>query len=213
MGGTMSNLDWVALPVALLAYFYEFSIAARWTDGQARVRYKGWHNILGGFLAFPGGTFQPLLFVMQALASTAIFLFWRNNFTSSSSINFDLVMGFTVANVIFLKLWTPAMLWGPDWWWMAAVDSFFVLATALGALIVMGIETAWLPFGLYIAYPVLAFVIMLVSLYFWWNNEKVVAAIERYGTTLGFEEATSGINDKRRRQQPRRARRTPVRYA
>ena len=193
MGGTMSNLDWVALPMALIAYFYEFSISARWTDANLRMRYRGWEKILNSFLAFPGWAFQPILFLMQSLASVAIFLFWRNNFTSSSSINFDLVMGFTVANVVFLKMWTPSMLWGPGWWWLAAVDSFFVLASALGVLTVMGIEGAWLPFGLYILFPVLSFVIMCVSIYFWWNGTRVQEELEHYAATRGKRSVNRAI--------------------
>ena len=207
----MSNLDWVALPVALIAYFYEFSISARWTDARARMKFEGWRKLLGGFLAFPGWAFQPLLSVMQALAAVAVFLFWRNNFTSSSTINFDLVMGFTVANVVFLKMWTPSMLWGPNWWWLAAVDSFFVMATSLDVLVVMGIESAWLPFGLYVIYPVLAFIIMLVSLYFWWNGEAVVEGLQKYGHAVEYLNLGKGINEKRRTRQPRRTSR-PIRY-
>ena len=164
----MAKLDWVALPVALLAYFFDLGLASRWTERAARMKYEGWRMGVRTWFAWPGWAWQPLLFVLQGLAASAIFLFWRNEFASTPTANFDAVMGLTIANVFFLHLWTPLFLWGPRWFWAATLDAFFVFATGVAVLALIGVEKAWLPFGLYITYPVVMFFVMIFSLVFWW---------------------------------------------
>lgn len=48
-----------------------------------------------------------------------------------------------------------------------------VMATSVAALAIIGVEKAWLPFGLYIPYVIFAFVVMIVTLYFYWNATYV----------------------------------------
>lgn len=89
----MSNLDWVALPVSLIAHFFELSLAGRWTDAISRLKYENWRERLNSWIAFPGWFWQPLLFVLQALVASAIFLYWRNSFPVDKRVHRDAIMG------------------------------------------------------------------------------------------------------------------------
>lgn len=184
----MSNLDWVALPVALIAYFFEFGMAGRWTDAVYARKYVSWRERLGSWFIPVIWFWTPMLFFLQALAASAIFLYWRNSFPVDARVHRDAILGLTIANVFFLKMWTHLLLWGPGYWWAAAVDSFFVFATGTAVVILMGIENAWLPFGLYLLYPIVAFFAMVVTLIFYWN------ATDLYGTVRRGLKRFPGIN-------------------
>lgn len=97
-----------------------------------------------------------------------------------------------MANVFFLKMWTPLLLWGPSYWWGAAIDSFFVLGTSAAVVALMGVERAWLPFGLYIIYPFIALIILITTILFYWNADLMIRGMKgmrgRYRRARGFEE-------------------------
>lgn len=179
MGGTMSQLDYVGLATALIAYNFVMNWSERWVDTWARREYEGWRRVLNSWVALPGWVWQPMLFVVGNLAATAVFLYWRNSFPVDKRVNRDAIMGLTFANVPLFHMWTPLLLWGPMYWWAAALDSFLVLGTSTAVVALMGVEDAWLPFGIYISYPIFALFVLIATLVFWWYGRDVMEAMSR----------------------------------
>lgn len=184
MGSSLSQLDWVALSVALIAYPLALVIAGAWTARLARKMYRAWREKLGWFIALRGWLWMPLLFATGSLAASGLFLYWRNSFPVDPRIQRDLIMGFTITNVFFYHMWSPALLWGPTYWFMASAYAFCMAASATGVLIVMGISRAWLPFALYFAYPAFAWFLTFVTVLFWWHAGDMTNVARRFRESM-----------------------------
>lgn len=156
----MSNLsqdEWIGLLVSLIGHYYSLYIVTMWAKKSFRKKYDTSRELISSFFTMPGWAAQPLLFCLSAFLTAAMFLFWRDHYDSSSDTNFSLVMGFHIASVFFLQLWTTTASWGTLWWWATVGDSVILTGTSTVVWAIMGVEKAWLPFGLYSPLPVIAF--------------------------------------------------------
>jgi len=184
MGSSLSQLDWVALGELLIVYPLMLFIAGAWTASKARAMYKKWREELGWIIALRGWAWMPLLLLAGALAASSLFLYWRNSFPVDDRIQRDLIMGFTIANVFCFHAWSPALLWGVDYWFLAAGIAFCMASTATVVLAIMGWAGAWLPFGLYFFYPVFAWFITLVTVVFWWHAGSIGKSVRGWGQAM-----------------------------
>jgi len=184
MGSALSNLDWVALSVSLIVYPLLLLIAGAWTATLARKMYERWRDQLGWVIALRGWAWMPLLWVAGCLASSSLFLYWRNSFPVDQRIQRDLIFGFSITNVFFYHMWSPSLLWGPTYWFMASIYAFCMASTATVVLAIMGWAHAWLPFGLYFFYPVFAWFLTLVTVVFWWHAGEMAMLTKKWRAAL-----------------------------
>ena len=217
MGGSLSQLDWVALAVVTVIHFFQYELAGNWTSALAQKKYFLWRQNLNSWILFPGWAWQPLLWITQALMTAATFLYWRNSFPGDSRLHRDAILGLIFANIALFKMWTPTLLWGPRYWWITSILSLFILGTSAAVLALFGVVGYWLSFGLYIWYPILACIMTITSLFLWWyNTDLMQGAImntrfdTRYGprvTSGNRAPMDSGANNERQ-PQPRMRQRT-----
>lgn len=212
----MSQLDWVGLAVAAVGYYYQLAWAERWTDYVSRRKYDTWRTALNTWVAMPGYAWQPLLFIVNALATAATFLYWRNSYPVDDTVRAEAIMGLLFTSVFFMQFWTPLLLWGPRFWWMAALDSLLLLGSSTAALALMGVEDAWLPFGLYFIVPVMAAIIVVTTIAFWLWSATIIAYIRsgaaraRRGARRGVEYLLADpMDDSERKFSPAAANRYP----
>lgn len=169
----LTVLDWVTLILMSVVYFYPMGISERFIDTINQRNYKGWKRRVRSFLAFPGWGWQTLLFVAQGLLVAASFLYLRNYYAGDPRPIRYAIVAVQFCNTFFLKLWTAFLLWGPEYWWLAFLDSLAILGTGVAELILMGLYNDWLPFGLYGFYVLLAFIVSVATLVFWINAFNV----------------------------------------
>lgn len=184
MGGTISYLDAVALPVALMAWGYNMFWSESWTHTVSRFRYTRWRAILNSLLAFPGWVWMPFIFVMVGLAGSGAFLYMRNSFAGDERAMRLAIYSLFYINVFFFQFWTPLMLWGPSYWWGAALDSLMIFLSGLAIVILMGIERAFLPMGLWIGFTVLAGIVMLSTSVFWWYGNEIAVGAKNFAANF-----------------------------
>jgi len=156
-----------------------------WTHTVSRYKYAKWREYLNSWIGLPGWFWMPFLAIMVGLAGSGAFLYLRNHFaTHANNTNRLAIWGLFFPNVFFFQFWTPLMLWGPMYWWGAALDSLFIFGTGLAIVILMGIEGSYLPMGLWIGYTFCAGVVMIATLVFWWYGNEVAVAMERWASKL-----------------------------
>lgn len=155
--------EWIGLTVSLIGHFYSLYLVSVWTDKIFRVKFELSRKMIRSFFAPPGWAVQPILFCVSAFLTASLFLFWKDHYASSSDRNFALIMSFHFASVFLLQLWSTTASWGSRWWWFTVGDSVLLTATSTVVWAIMGVEKAWLPFGLYSPLPVVAFLSIGVS--------------------------------------------------
>lgn len=180
MGGTLSYLDAVALPVALMAWGYNMFWSESWTHAASRYKYAKWRQTVNSLFAFPGYLWLPYTFVMVGLAGSGAFLYMRNSFLSDPRPMRLAIYALFYINVFVFQFWTPLLLWGPSYWWGASLDALMVFLSGLALVILMGIEHAFLPMGLWIGFTALAGLMMISTTIFWWAGDEVVMEMRRW---------------------------------
>lgn len=159
----LTQTEWIALVVSLIGHYYSLYISSMWTNKQFRAKFEISREMIRSFFAPPGWAVQPILFCLSGFLTASVFLFWRDHYDSSSDRNFALIMSFHIASVFLLQLWSTSASWGAKWWWFTVGDSVLLTATSTVVWAIMGVESAWLPFGLYSPLPVIAFLSIAVS--------------------------------------------------
>lgn len=162
MGDMLQN-DWVALATVLIGHFYAMYLVSMWTNKHFVQKYTVSREMIRSFFTPPGWAAQVVIFCVAALITPAIFLFWKRDFKSASDTNFALVMGFHFASVFLFQFWSTTASWGQKWWWATVGDSVLLTATSTVVWAILGVEKAWLPFGLYSPLPIVAFLSIAVS--------------------------------------------------
>lgn len=161
--GDMLQDDWVALATLLIGHFYAMYLVSMWTNKQFMEKYEVSKKMIRSFFAPPGWAAQAIIFCVAGFITAAIFLFWKRDFKSASDTNFALVMGFHFASVFLFQFWSTTASWGQKWWWATVGDSVLLTATSTVVWAILGVEKAWLPFGLYSPLPIVAFLSIAVS--------------------------------------------------
>ena len=159
----LTQTEWIALAVSLIGHYYTLYIASMWTNKDFMEKFEISRRMIRSFFAPPGWAAQPILFCVSGFLTASVFLFWRDHYDSSSDRNFALIMSFHFASVFLLQLWSTSASWGAKWWWFTVGDSVLLTATSTVVWAIMGVENAWLPFGLYSVLPVVAFLSIAVS--------------------------------------------------
>lgn len=180
----MSQLDCTMLAVALIAWGYNMFWSESWTHTISRYQYARWRAILNSWIALPGWLWMPFIAMMVGFASSGAFLYMRNSFPHDDHRIRIAIYALFFPNVFCFQFWTPLMLWGPYYWWAAAVCSFWIFITGLAITILMGIEHAFLPMGLWIAFTVFAGFVMLATAFFWWYGNEVARAMSNWAASL-----------------------------
>jgi hypothetical protein len=191
MGGVMSQINWVSLGLALIAYNFVMHWAERWHDAFIQREYKRWKIVLSPWMALKPWVWQTSMFVAGNLAASSAFLYFANNFVHEPHIRRDAIMGLIFTNVFFYHFWSPLILWGPRYWWLASLDSAAAFVTSIAAVILMGIGKHWLPFGLYLAYSFWCFCVIIISAYFWYKGTDVTKFLRKlrgkHGVSIQYE--------------------------
>jgi len=98
------------------------------------------------------------------------------------------IMSLLFINHIFNLLWS-FFFFVKRWVWMCMIDSILLFGTGFAALILMGLDREWTPFGLYFAYVIWSFYAMILSViwasmlypvYIEHRKAKRTVVVERY---------------------------------
>lgn len=135
-----------------------------YNDTQREVRQK-WYDDINNGISFklPKWIFFPAWLILYGLMTFSIFFYW--NSPSERQYFIVVVILFSI-NVLINKLWS-LVFFGMQDFFMAFALSIILLITAVIVLIYMGLDGAWVSFGLYAAYPIWLFIAMILAAEFY----------------------------------------------
>jgi tryptophan-rich sensory protein len=133
--------DWLAATAFLVLQF-----AAPYVNVNRREYEAGSRYVLG---SPPAWLFGPVWIVLRLLRGFSTFLYWRNALPSGV---YDWILALSIATLILDYQWTP-IFFGVKQSGAALVIVMLNVITATATLSLLGVDAAWLPFGLLAPYP------------------------------------------------------------
>lgn len=142
------SVDLVAVAFFVMAWYYQFSMSS----GRERRWYEEGRKRIPGPTP-PGWLFGVMWLILYTLLGVSTYLYFRNYCASGL---YTATLWLVLGNMLVNKLWSLMFF---DWGGLWVVAAFWllllvILPTAILVPVFMGIDTAWLPFGLWLAYPV-----------------------------------------------------------
>lgn len=147
MGATFSANDFAHFAAFAALVYVPFGGGSN--SREAREHYKKHirpHIALGP----PGWFFGIAWLVVYGLVTGAFFDFARNHYQAGEAVTIALVV-LMLTNLLFNKLWMP-IFFGARLYMVAANVANLILITAIPVLVLLGVQRAWLAFGLYFGY-------------------------------------------------------------
>lgn len=160
MGATFSAQDFANLAAFAALSYFQFG----W-GGSARSTQKFYSSGIRPYLPWifrvPPWVFGPVWVVLYGLVAGALFSFARDHYDAGEGVTIAIVV-LALSNLLFNKMWSP-LFFGARMFVLAAIDATLIAATAIAVQALLGVQRAWLAFGLYFAYTVWVLYAMLIS--------------------------------------------------
>jgi len=169
---TTAELEWIGGVVIGLATL----VAVSFGGGMKRKLSSWFYRLkLRWFLPFLAiGWIMAAVFTVSAVG---FFLFWRRR-KDFNTEKYDAVMGLHFGSLLAIYFMGNMLFH-----WSKLLSTLFFALLAFGgttaALVLMGIEKAWLQFGLYFVLPVFMLYIVCMALLIWWFNWDTIHITNR----------------------------------